>query len=95
MLFLNAAVCETEYKLTEDNMEMMFQVNHLAQFYLARLLTRPIVNTADSRVVVLSCEAHRFVLVLFFKPTLSRGQMNNTAFISIHIRGVGHRGIKI
>lgn len=61
MLFLNAAVCETEYKLTEDNMEMMFQVNHLAHFYLARLLTRSILNTVDSRIVVLSCEAHRWV----------------------------------
>lgn len=85
MLFLNAAVCETEYKLTEDNMEMMFQVNHLAQFYLARLLTRPILNTADSRVVVLSCEAHRLVL---FNP-LSRGQMNNTAYIDISGVGLG------
>lgn len=59
MLFLNAAVCETEYKVTEDNLETMFQVNHLAQFYLARLLTQTLMNTPDSRLVVIACEAHR------------------------------------
>jgi len=59
MLFLNAAVCETEYKLTEDNLEFMFQVNYLAQFYLARLLTQTLVNTPESRIVVIACEAHR------------------------------------
>lgn len=59
MLFLNAAVCETDHKLTEDNLEMMFQVNHLAQFYLARLLTHSLLATPEARIVILACEAHR------------------------------------
>jgi NAD(P)-dependent dehydrogenase (short-subunit alcohol dehydrogenase family) len=60
MLFLNAAICETEHKLTDDNLEIMFQVNYLSQFYLARLLTPTLMSTSNSRLVIISCEAHRY-----------------------------------
>ena len=33
MLYLNAAIFEKDHILTKDNIEMMFQVNYLAQFY--------------------------------------------------------------
>ncbi|CAF0728362.1 unnamed protein product [Brachionus calyciflorus] len=59
MLFLNAAIFETEHKLSRDNIELMFQVNYLAQFYLARLLMRSLIRTENSRLVILTCESHR------------------------------------
>ncbi len=60
MLFLNAAIFEPNYTLTENNIESMFQVNYLAQFYLARLLIDNMLRTPKSRIIVLSCEAHRY-----------------------------------
>jgi retinol dehydrogenase-12 len=59
MLFLNAATFELEYKVSKDNLELMFQVNYLAQFYLTRLLLNNLLSSDHSRVVVISCEAHR------------------------------------
>ncbi len=59
MLFLNAAIFTTDHCYTEDNIETMFQVNYLAQFYLTRLLIKNLENTKDSRVIILSCESHR------------------------------------
>lgn len=58
-LFLNAATFETEYKQSENEMESMFQVNHLAQFYLARLLLENLLKTPKSKIIVISCESHR------------------------------------
>jgi retinol dehydrogenase-12 len=59
MLYLNAAVFTPEHFYTEDNIETMFQVNYLAQFYLTRLLIQNLENTKDSRIIILSCESHR------------------------------------
>ena len=59
MLYLNAAVLETEYALSKDNIEIMFQVNYLSQFYLARLLISSLLLTKNSRIIVMSCESHR------------------------------------
>jgi NAD(P)-dependent dehydrogenase (short-subunit alcohol dehydrogenase family) len=53
MLFLNAAALETEYEITQDNIESSFQVNYLAQFYLARLLLPNLLNTKNSRLIVI------------------------------------------
>ena len=59
MLFLNAAIFEPNYTLTDNGLELMFQVNYLAQFYLTRLLLDNLMNTPQSRVVIISCESHR------------------------------------
>lgn len=59
MLYLNAAIFEREYTLSKDNIEIMFQVNYLAQFYLARLLMDSLLLAKNSRIIVLSCESHR------------------------------------
>ena len=53
MLFLNAAALETEYKATQDNLESTFQINYLAQFYLARLLLPTLLKTKNSRLIVI------------------------------------------
>jgi len=48
MLFLNAAVFESDYKCSQDNIELMFQVNYLAHFYLSRLLFENLRNSEES-----------------------------------------------
>jgi NAD(P)-dependent dehydrogenase (short-subunit alcohol dehydrogenase family) len=59
MLFLNAAIFETDFRLSSDNIELMFQTNHLSQFYLTRLILHKMLNEAFARIVVISSEAHR------------------------------------
>lgn len=43
---------------TIDGLESVFQVNHLAQFYLTLLLEDLL--TSGCRVVILSSESHRY-----------------------------------
>lgn len=59
MLILNAGVFGLPHSLTEDGFEMTFQVNHLGHFYLVKLLTPILIESAPCRVVVLSSESHR------------------------------------
>lgn len=59
LLFLNAATFETEHRLTKDNLESMFQVNYLSQFYLARMLMDTLIQTPGSRIIITGCESHR------------------------------------
>lgn len=58
ILILNAGVYGLPYSLTDDGFETVFQVNHLAQFYLTLLLRTMLVS--GSRVVIVSSESHRF-----------------------------------
>jgi len=60
ILILNAGVFALPEQFTEDNVELTFQVNHLAQMYLAELLRDRLIESKPSRVVVLSSESHRF-----------------------------------
>lgn len=60
MLILNAAVNGLPYTLTGDNLEQTFQVNHLSHFYMTLLLQKALIESAPSRVVVVSSESHRF-----------------------------------
>ncbi|KAK0043097.1 WW domain-containing oxidoreductase [Biomphalaria pfeifferi] len=60
ILILNAGVFGAGYTLTEDNLEMTFQVNHLSHFYLTKLLVNTLMKSAPARVVVVSSESHRF-----------------------------------
>jgi WW domain-containing oxidoreductase len=60
MLFLNAAIFEPNHTLTDNGLEIMFQVNYLSQFYLTRLLLDNLINTPQSRIIVISCESHRY-----------------------------------
>lgn len=61
MLFLNAAIFEPNYTLTDNEIELMFQVNYLAQFYLTRLLLDVLLSTTKARIIVMSCESHRLI----------------------------------
>lgn len=58
MLILNAGVFGLPFTKTLDGFEMMFQVNHLSNFYLT-LLLEPLLRLG-SRVVIVSSESHRF-----------------------------------
>ena len=60
ILILNAGIFGVPEKFTDDNIELTFQVNHLAQHYLAELLRDRLIESQPSRVVVLSSESHRF-----------------------------------
>ncbi|KAK7115495.1 WW domain-containing oxidoreductase-like [Littorina saxatilis] len=60
ILILNAAVFGVPWQETEDGLELTFQVNHLAHFYLTLLLQPVLVKSAPARVVVVSSESHRF-----------------------------------
>ncbi|CAI9734942.1 WW domain-containing oxidoreductase-like [Octopus vulgaris] len=60
ILILNAGVFGLPHVLTEDNIETVFQVNHLAHFYLTMLLKDVLISSKPARVVVVSSESHRF-----------------------------------
>lgn len=60
ILALNAGVFGLPHSTTEDGFETVFQVNHLAQFYLALLLQPLLVKSSPSRVVFVAAESHRF-----------------------------------
>lgn len=69
IIILNAGVFGLPYSVTEDNYESTFQVNHLSHLYLA-LLMEPLLDTG-SRVIFVSSESHRFIL-LFLDFIMSR-----------------------
>lgn len=72
MLILNAAVFGLPYTKTEDDLEMTFQVNHLAQFYLTKLLWEILATSSPSRVVIVSSESHRYIeLIASISPCYS------------------------
>ena len=60
VLILNAGVFGKGFSMTEDGLETTWQVNHLAQFYLTKLLTKKLIDSAPAKVVVVSSESHRF-----------------------------------
>ena len=59
MLILNAGVFGQGYSETENGLETTWQVNHLAQFYLTKLLTDTLIKSAPARVIIVSSESHR------------------------------------
>ena len=63
VLILNAGVFGAPHSLTADGFETTFQTNHLGHFYLVQLLTDLLVTSSPSRVVAISSESHRLVLL--------------------------------
>jgi retinol dehydrogenase-14 len=53
-LILNAGVLGVDLSYTRDNVEMHFGVNHLGHFMLSLLLMETMINTKDSRMVIVS-----------------------------------------
>ncbi len=66
VLLNNAGIMNTERRLTEDGLEEVFAVNHLAYFLLTNLLIEQILESDLKRVVNVSSDAHRFLKSMNF-----------------------------
>lgn len=75
-LILNAGICGPAHQLTEDGNELQFQVNHLSQLYLLRLLLPTLLASAPARVVLVSSESHRATSVS--RETFDEAHLNQT-----------------
>ncbi len=65
VLVNNAGLGNTKRMMTEDGIEMVFAVNHLAYFLLTMLLLDRIKESAPARIVNVASEAHRFGTINF------------------------------
>lgn len=65
LLVNNAGLGNTKRLLTDDRIEMVFAVNHLAYFLLTMLLLERIKQSAPARIVNVASEAHRFGTINF------------------------------
>jgi retinol dehydrogenase-13 len=60
VLINNAGLHNTKRVLTEDGIEIVFCVNHLAAFLFTRLLLPRILESAPARIIQVNSEGHRF-----------------------------------
>ncbi|MCJ7693843.1 MAG: SDR family NAD(P)-dependent oxidoreductase [Anaerolineaceae bacterium] len=60
VLINNAGVHYTHRELTEDNLEIVFAVNHVASFLFTRLLLTRMVESAPARIIQVNSQGHRF-----------------------------------
>ena len=60
VLINNAGLHNTHRRLTEDGLEMVFCVNHLASFLLTRLLLPRLLESAPARIIQVNSQGHRF-----------------------------------
>lgn len=60
VLINNAGVHRTKRTLTEEGIETVFCVNHLASFLFTRLLLDRIIESAPARIIQVNSEGHRF-----------------------------------
>jgi len=65
VLINNAGLGNTSKTMTEDGIEAVFAVNHLAYFLLTMLLLDCIKRSASARIVNVASEAHRFGTINF------------------------------
>lgn len=62
VLIHNAGVFITEKILTDDNLEMVFQVNYLSTFIYNYYLREKFLNQGHGRILFVNSEAHRFAV---------------------------------
>jgi len=67
-LILNAGIFGADPRVTADNFEATFQVNHLAHFLLTNLLTPLLLSTPSSRIVIVSSDAHKTANIFRIRP---------------------------
>lgn len=60
VLINNAGIHNTHRTLTEDGIEAVFAVNHIASFLFTRLLLPRMLESAPSRIIQINSEGHRF-----------------------------------
>jgi len=66
ILLNNAGIMNRERNITEDGLEEVFSVNHLAYFTFTLMLIDKLKNTEGSRVVNVASGAHQFVKEMNF-----------------------------
>ena len=62
ILIHNSGVYYTKRTFSEDNIEMVFQVNHLASFMINYILKEKLKNENRARIIYVNSEGHRFAL---------------------------------
>ena len=60
VLVNNAGIHNTNRRLTENGIEQVFCVNHLAPFLLTRLLLERIIKSSPSSILYVNSQGHRF-----------------------------------
>lgn len=60
VLIHNAGVFMTQRTFTENNLEMVFQVNYLSSFILNAYVKEKLINQKHGRILFVNSEAHRF-----------------------------------
>ena len=60
VLINNTGIHNTHRTLTEDGIETVFAVNHVASFLLTRLLLPRMLESAPSRILQVNSQGHRF-----------------------------------
>ena len=60
VLINNAGIHNTTRTLTEDGIETVFAVNHIASFFFTRLLLPKMLESTPSRIIQINSEGHRF-----------------------------------
>ena len=60
ILINSVGIYLTRRKLTEDGVEMVFCVNHLATFLMTKLLLNKMIESSPSRIIQVNSEGHRF-----------------------------------
>lgn len=60
VLINNAGIHNTRRTLTEDGIETVFAVNHVASFLFTRLLLERIIASAPARIIQVNSQGHRF-----------------------------------
>jgi NAD(P)-dependent dehydrogenase (short-subunit alcohol dehydrogenase family) len=60
VLINNTGIHNTHRLLTEDGIEAVFAVNHLASFLFTRLLLHRMIESAPSRIIQVNSQGHRF-----------------------------------
>ncbi len=82
LLINNAGIVNLKREITVDGFEEMFAVNHLAHFLLTHLLLDTLKNSAPSRIVNVSSEAH-----IFYKRINFNDLSFETGFGSMKVYG--------
>lgn len=80
VLVNNAGVFMNERVLTEDGLEMTFQVNHLAPFLLTNLLLKGPLTGPGARIINVSSIAHSRGRMRFEDPQMARGFQGYAAY---------------
>jgi len=76
ILILNAGIFGLEHCMTEDNLELTFQVNYLSHYYLSHLLKPALDEAIMPKIVAISAESHRFSLIQHPEEFLSESILN-------------------